>query len=186
MAKQRTKLKDFFEGKRRRCRLQDFRVLKDRKDILRMRLSIQMPLSNEPATGMNEKFSEPYLLMAKQDSDFNSSKVNVGVANASFHIFSTDTVSRAAVKSGSADLQSFHLVGIGTGESREVFLQFDAELPVTDAEDDALTNWAMKHLHADFFVEAVPAQMEIASDPQDPPPNGKKKVSDKQGKLTVM
>lgn len=184
MAKQRTKLKDFFEGKRRRARLQDFRVLKDRKDILRMRLSVEMPLSNEPADGMNEKFSEPFFLMEKEKSSLDYSRVNVGVDNAAFNIFVTDTSSRAAIKS-IADLQNFHLSATGVDDSREVFLEFDAELPVSDAEDDPLTSWAMKHLHGDFFVEAIPAQMEIESDPKDPTPN-KKKKADKQGSLAIM
>lgn len=184
MAKQREKLKDFFEGRRRRGRLQDFRVLKDRKDILRMRLTIQMPLSNEPVQGINEKFSEPYVLMAKESSSLDFSRVNVAVDKAAVEIFATSTAQRAVVKAGSSNLQNFHLVATGSGASRTVSLEFDAELPVSDADDDPLTNWAMKHLHADFFIEAVPAQLEIGTDPADPKPNKKKKPE--QAGLAIM
>ena len=187
MAKQRTKLKDFFEGKRRRCRLQNFQVLKDRKDILRAKLLVSMYLSNQPADGMNDKFAEPYLLMAGEKSTLNLARVAVGVDNATFHIFATDTSSRAAIKASAADLQNFRLIGEGSDEKRSVTLEFDAQLPVTDAEDDPLVNWLMKHLHGDFYVESIPSQMELAeeagSDPKDPKPNKKKKAE--QINLTV-
>ena len=175
MAKQRTKLKDFFEGKRRRVRLQDFRVLKDEKDILRIKLSVKMPLSNQPADGMNDCFSDPYFLMAKEKGSLNYSKVNVAVDNATFHVFSTDSQQRPSVRAATSNLQTFRLTAEGVDEKREVSLEFNAELPVTDAEDDPLMNWAIKHLHADFFVEAVPSQMELETEPVDPKPNKKKK-----------
>jgi hypothetical protein len=181
MAKQRTKLKDFFEGKRRRCRLQNFQVLKDRKDILRAKLLVSMYLSNQPADGMNDKFAEPYLLMAGEKSTLNLARVAVGVDNATFHVFATDVSTRPSVKANAADLQNFRLIGEGVDEKRTVTLVFDAQLPVTDAEDDPLVNWLMKHLHGDFFVESVPSQMTIeedkvnGSDPADPKPNRKKK-----------
>lgn len=186
MAKQRTKLKDFFEGKRRRCRLQDFHILKDRKDILRAKLSVSMYLSNEPATGMNDVFVDPFMLMSKDKSELNLSRVNVGVDNAKFEIFSTDASSRTSAKApAGADLQNFRLIGEGLGEDREVSLEFDAQLPVTDAEDDPMVRWIMKHLHGDFFVEVVPAQMELKdADPADPPPNRKKTPT--QAKLSVQ
>lgn len=164
MAKQRTKLKSFFDGKRRRCRLDNFLVLKDRQDVLRMKLSVSMPLSNEPAAGMEDEFTGPYLLMVTDKSTLNSSKPSVAVEGAHVSIFATDAGKSPTVVTSGAQLQNFHLVGDGIEDKRTVALEFVAYLPLVAP----LKEWCFPALHKDFYLEVVPSQLEIVA-PEKPP-----------------
>jgi len=92
MAKQKTKLKEFFEGRRRQCELQVINVLKNKAGERRIKMSVIMPLSGQPVTGMPDIFTEPYMLMQKEKSTLNFSKIDVAVNEAAFNIFSTDTI----------------------------------------------------------------------------------------------
>jgi hypothetical protein len=47
MAKQKTKLKEFFEGRRRQCELQVINVLKNKAGERRIKMSVIMPLSGQ-------------------------------------------------------------------------------------------------------------------------------------------
>ena len=58
MAKQLARLKDFFEGKRRRCTLDDYHQLKSQGNENRMKLMISMPLSNQPVDGIPDEFRD--------------------------------------------------------------------------------------------------------------------------------
>lgn len=171
MAKQETKLKHFFEGKRRECELRDFHVLKDRQDVKRIKLSIVMPLSNRPATGMPEDFAEQFFLMDKEMCSTNASKIAVSMDGATAEIFSTDTVKGAAITSIGAVLQDFKMVGVGLKEKRTVSLEFT----MTAMHTVKLLDWADKHLHATFYIEALPSQMELPTEeePSKKPKKGK-------------
>lgn len=91
MAKQLARLKDFFEGNRRRCTLEDYHQLRSAEDEDRMKLMVAMPLSNTPISGLSDDFAEEYALMEKQNSTANFKKIFVQMKGAKFSIFTTDT-----------------------------------------------------------------------------------------------
>lgn len=169
MAKNEVKIKDFFEGKRRKCSLDNFQVLRAKNSKHTIKLAISMPLSNDSIAGIPTVFAEPFGIMAKDKSPHNLSKVSVIVESAEFSIFSTDVVKRAYANSNAASLQNFRLVGEGVDEKRTVSLEFDSYLPGTEP----LRDWCWDHLHKDFFIEVVPAQMELEEQEDDKPKNKK-------------
>lgn len=181
MAKDVSKLRSFFDGKRRECNLKDYHVLQDTQGRKRITLAVMMPLSNKPATGMPEEFAEQFMVMGREDSCSDFSKVSVTVQGATCDIFHTDVSNRAASKSIGAELQNFRMIGSGKKEKREIALHFT----LTASHTDTLLDWADKHLHMKFWLEVVPSQMELKEEkePKDkkaktkPPPekaaNGK-------------
>jgi hypothetical protein len=172
MAKKNQKrLKDFFEGRRRQCELQDFHVLKNTAGEKRMKLSIRMPLSQMPMEGIPDAFVDQYILMEREKSALNFAKIFVILDGASFTIFSTDVSSASVLNVNAATLQDFRLIGEGSEEKRRVFLEFIAYLPATVK----LKDWSFDHLHSDFFCEVVPAQTELNLEEQPPAKKGKKK-----------
>ena len=171
MAKQLARLKDFFEGKRRRCTLDDYHQLKSQGNENRMKLMISMPLSDQPADGLPDEFAEEYALMGKHKSAANFKKIAVEVKAATFTIFSTDTIKSHAVRAGSCTLNSFRLIGVGVEEKRTVSLDFVVYIPWSDS----LHKWCSDTLHGDFFCETIPTQMELVEDNQEKPAKGKKK-----------
>lgn len=173
MAKQLARLKDFFEGKRRRCTLEDYHQLKTAGGEDRMKLLVSMPLSNQPVDGIPGQFAEPFGMMAKQDSSANFLKFGVEIKAARFAIFSTDTIKNSALKSDSATLNSFRLIGDGTEEKRKVSLDFAVYIPWNPNVRD----WCGDHLRGDFFCETVPAQQEMFEDDK---PVKKQKASQPQ------
>jgi hypothetical protein len=171
MAKQLARLKDFFEGKRRRCTLDDYKQLKSAGNENRMKLMVTMPLSNQPVDGIPGEFAEEYALMNKKDSATNFKKVSVEVKAATFTIFSTDTIRNHVVRSGSCTLNSFRLIGHGVEEKRTVSLEFVVYIPWSEG----LHAWCAENLHGDFFCETIPSQMELVEDEPEKPAKGKKK-----------
>ena len=177
MAKKNARLKDFFEGKRRQCSLQDYRPLKTKAGERRLKLSVEMPLSNMPVDGMPDDFTEEYALMEREKSKVNLSKVAVELEGALYSIFSTDTIGRPSVTINGATLNSFRLIGDGVEDQRTVSLEFTVYLPWTDD----LRDWCGIHLHEDFFAEVVPSQMELVEEePVEKPIKAKGKKKDKQ------
>lgn len=172
MAKKNQKrLKDFFEGRRRQCELQDFHVLKNTAGEKRMKLSIIMPLSQMPMEGIPDAFVEQFILMEREKSALNFAKISVVLDGASFSVFSTDTTATSVLNVNAATLQDFRLIGEGSEEKRKVSLEFIAYLPATVK----LKDWSFDHLHSDFFLEVVPAQTELNLEEAPPPRKGKKK-----------
>lgn len=157
MAKQLARLKDFFEGKRRRCTLDDYHQLKSAGNENRMKLMISMPLTNEPEDGLPDEFTEEYALMNKQKSAANFKKIAVEVKAAKFTIFTTDTIKGHVVRSDGCTLNSFRLIGTGLEEKRTVSLDFVLYIPW----GDPLHKWCAENLHGDFFCETVPSQMQL-------------------------
>ena len=170
MAKQLARLKDFFEGKRRRCTLDDYHQLKSVGNENRMKLMISMPLSNQPVSGLPDEFVEEYALMEKGNSAANFKKISVEVKAAKFTIFTTDTIKSHVVRTDGCTLNSFRLIGAGVEEKRTVSLDFIVYIPWSDN----LHKWCAENLHADFFCETVPSQMELVEEELEKP-KGKKK-----------
>ncbi len=169
MAKQLAKLNDFFEGKRRRCMLADYHQLKSAGNENRMKLSLSMPLSNQPVDGLADEFTEEYALMEQQNSAANFKKIAVEVKAAKFTIFTTDTIKSHVVRTDGCTLNSFRLIGSGVEEKRTVSLDFVVYMPW----GDPLHKWCAENLHADFFCETVPSQMELVEE-KPAKPKGKK------------
>lgn len=160
MAKQLARLKDFFEGKRRRCTLDDYKQLKSAGNENRMKLMISMPLSNHPVDGIPDEFTEEYALMEKGNSAANFKKIAVEVKAATFTIFSTDTIKNHSVRAGSCTLNGFRLIGTGVEEKRTVSLDLVVYIPWSEG----LHAWCAENLHGDFFCETVPSQMELVEE----------------------
>jgi hypothetical protein len=168
MAKQLARLKDFFEGKRRRCTLDDYHQLKSSGNENRMKLMISMPLSNEPVSGLPDEFTEEYALMEKENSAANFKKIAVEVKSAKFTIFTTDTIKSNVVRTDGCTMNSFRLIGQGAEDKRKVSLDFVVYIPWSDN----LHKWCAENLHGAFFCETIPSQMTIEE--QERPPKGKK------------
>ena len=178
MAKMNARLKDFFEGKRRRYNLQDYRPLNTKAGERRLKLMVSMLLNDQAAVGMPAELQEEFFIMQRQKSKVNLSKIAVEVEGVLFSIFSTDTVSNAAVVQGGGTLNDFKLVGAGIDDKRTVSLEFVVYLPWSDG----LRDWAGVHLHEEFFAEAVPSQMELVdTEPAQKPLKEKKPKKDKKG-----
>jgi hypothetical protein len=179
MAKKNQKrLKDFFEGRRRQCELQDFHVLKNTAGERRMKMAVVMPLSQMPMEGIPEAFVDQYILMEREKSALNFAKISVVMDGASFSIFSTDTTPAPVLTVNASTLQDFRLIGEGSEEKRKVSLEFVAYLPATVK----LKDWSFDHLHAEFYCEVVPAQTEMNL--EEPPP--KKNAKKKQQELSIQ
>jgi len=174
MAKQKTKLKEFFEGRRRQCELQVINVLKNKAGERRIKMSVIMPLSGQPVTGMPDIFTEPYMLMQKEKSTLNFSKIDVAVNEAAFNIFSTDTIKSAAVSTNGTLLQGFRMIGEGSDDKRTVSLEFIVYTGYTMA----LRDWGCDHIHSEFWAEVAPSQMELAEEAPAPAKKGKKKADE--------
>ena len=187
MAKQLARLTDFFEGKRRRCTLDDYHQLKSAGNENRMKLMISMPLSNEPATGLPNEFVEEFGLMEKEDSAANFKKISVEVKAAKFTIFTTDTIKSHVVRTDGCTLNNFRLIGAGVEEKRTVSLDFVVYMPW----GEPLHKWCSDTLHGDFFCETIPSQMELIEEEEAPKSKKGKKGFDpeavkkaaKQGEL---
>jgi hypothetical protein len=172
MGKSLARLKHLFEGKRRQCTLADWRPLKDKANVRRIKMTVVSSLSNQPFEGMPEDFEEEVSVMLKQKSTANFKKISVEMEGAQFTVFPTDTASSAWWKSHAVTLTSFKLLGAGVEDRRTVDLEFTAYVPWTDV----LRDWVGDHLHNDFFLEVIPSQMEIpAETPAEKPAKKKKK-----------
>jgi hypothetical protein len=170
MAKQLARLKDFFEGKRRRTTLDDYHQLKSTGNENRMKLMISMPLSNQPVDGLPDEFTEEYALMEREDSAANFKKIAVEVKAAKFSIFTTDTIRGHVVRTDGCTLNNFRLIGTGIEEKRKVSLDFTVYIPWSET----LHKWCSDTLHGDFFCETVPSQMELQEDEPEEKPKAKK------------
>ena len=171
-----TTIRHLFDGKRRQCTLSDCHPLKDKSKVRRMKMIIRQSLSLQPFEGMPEEFSEEVNVMLKQDSLANFKKIFVKMDGAKLSVFSTDTVKTSVWNTNGAALNGFKLLGDGIGEKRNVQLEFTAYVPWSDKVKD----WCGDHLHEDFYLEAVPSQMEIPAEIPAEKPAGKKK----NGKVT--
>lgn len=178
MAKKNAKIRDFFEGKRRQCTLTDYRQLKSKENVRRMKLMISMPLSHTTVHGMPAAFIEEYALMEKESSVANYKKIFAEMEGAKFSIFSTDTIKRCAVRSDGVMLSNFRLVGEGIGDKRTVHLEFTAEIPWSME----LRDWCSETQHSDFFSETIPTQMTLEESEEAPEPerSPKRKKDSKQ------
>lgn len=152
-------LKHLFEGRRRQCTLTDWRPLKDKSKVKRVKMIITQSLSSQSFEGMPEEFDEEVSVMLKQKSTANFKKIAVEMEGVLFSVFATDT-SSLWWKSHAVQLNGFKLLGEGVDEKRTVDLQFTAYVPLLDD----MRKWLDDTLHEDFFLEAIPSQRELSED----------------------
>jgi len=157
VAKTSTRLEEFFEGNRLKCRLQDFHVLLSKGNERRIKLSVTIPLSEDSYAGMPEAISEQLELMVKEKSTINFAKVDVNVELANVRIFTTDAIKRPIESAIGATLEDFKMVGEGVDEDRTVDLNLAIRMPGTEG----LRDWCWNHLHSDFFIEVQPQQPKL-------------------------
>jgi hypothetical protein len=162
MAKTNTKLSDFFEGKRRRVRLSDITLLCSRGNETRIKLTMEMPLSDQPFVGTPDVISEQFALMGKAKSQIDFAKVSVEMEGLELGIFSTDTVKQPTARAVGATLQSFRMTAEGIEDKRTVDLIFEAYFPATKS----IWDWGYGHKNADFFVECVASQLKMEEKPE--------------------
>lgn len=164
-------LKHLFEGRRRQCTLTDWRLLKDKSKVKRVKMIITQSLSLQPFEGMPEEFEQEVAVMMKQKSTANFAKLALEMEGVLFSVFVTDT-SPLWWKSHAVQINGFKLLGEGVDEKRTVDLQFTAYVPM----GDGMRQWLDDTLHEDFFLEAIPSQRELSAEtPAEKPVKGKKK-----------
>jgi hypothetical protein len=157
MAKQLKKLPDFFNGHRKECRLINYQALVSKGDEKRIKLSVEIILSNKNVKHLADRFVPLFGLMEKEDSTTNLAKEAVTCEEMTVDIFATPDSSRASKTITACTFLDFKLVGAGEKDKREVALEFIIYMPA----DAVLNEWAFKHLHKTFFIESVPAQREL-------------------------
>lgn len=182
MGKTSTRLKDFFEGKRRKCRLQEAALLVSSEDDRRIKFSIIMPLSNEPYEGTPDVVSEQFAIMAKEKSTVNFAKIDIDFDEANVKIFTTDTVKRAFHSSIGASLQNFRTSASGVDEKRTVDLLFDLRIPGSEE----IWTWIYRHKHAEFYLETVPQQRSLDDEEEEDKPEAPSKGAKKPRQQTLM
>ena len=157
MAKQLKKLADFWNGYRKECRLINYQALVSKGDEKRIKLSVEIKLSNQNNRYMPDRFVPLFGLMEKEDSTTNLAKEALMCDGMTVDLFAT-TESEKPTKSISAcTLQDFKLVGEGEKDKRNVALEFIVYMPA----DRVLNEWAFGHLHKTFYLEAVPSQQSL-------------------------
>lgn len=134
----------------------------------RIKLTVEMPLSNTLVAGIPDEFAEEYALMEKQKSAANFKKISVILEGAQLKIFTTDTSKRSAVDISGVTIQDVKLVATGIEDKRTVQMEFMAHLPGSEL----LRDWAWDHLHMDFFTEVIPTQMSLEEEDQPPAAKG--------------
>jgi hypothetical protein len=154
MSKASKKLEDFFGARRRICTLLSSQLLRSKGKERRMKLAVTMPLSNKDMTDIPTQFLNQFSVMEKVDSATNRSTIDVEFDSMGVRIFSTDVTVEPTVSIQGALLHKFAMVAEGSGDKREVSLDFLIYLPATPA----LREWEWETIHAEFFLEAVKAQ----------------------------
>lgn len=157
MAKQLKKLTDFWNGWRKECRLINYQALVSKGDEKRIKLSVEILLSNQNNKFMPTRFVPLFGIMETEDSTTNLAKEALMCEGMTVELFATPD-SKSPTKSVSAcTLQDFKLIGTGEKDKRTVTLEFIVYMPA----DRALNEWAFGHLHKTFYMESVSSQGDL-------------------------
>jgi hypothetical protein len=161
MAKTKTtKLTNLFEGRRRKAYLVRYEHLKDRGEYGRFKLSLRLPLLNEPIIGMNGVISDAFALLAKDDSQMGRTMLEVKLDGMTLEFFSTGDLAQSKIpvfSSSGVSLCKLALAPNLEGEKREVNLELSAYVPASEQ----LRDWAYVMIHKEFHLEAVYSQTEM-------------------------
>jgi hypothetical protein len=153
-----TKVKQFFDGRRREARLLLYTHLKTKAEENRFKLSLSIPLLNQSVVSMPKAVSDVFSVMAKDDSDLSRAKLAVFLEGMTLELFATDTQKGApSLSITGCTFKSLQLVAAGVAEKRTIDLEMMAYVPASLA----LHDWVYPQLHGTFFLEAVYSQSEM-------------------------
>lgn len=152
-----SKLKSFFEGRRRKASLNAWSHLRTKVGESRIKLDLCLPLLNESIVGMNEAISEAFSVMAKDESKIERTSLNVEMEGFTMEMFSTPDVKSPEVSSTGVKIMKLALVAGGEAEKRTLDLTMTVYIPASIQMRD----WAWDHLHKDFHLEAIYSQSEM-------------------------
>ena len=153
-----TKIKSFFDGRRREARLVLYTHLKTKAEENRFKLSLSLPLLNRSLVSMPKAVSDVFSIMAKDDSDLSRAKLAVFLEGMTLEVYSTDTQTGAPVLSiTGCTFKSLQLAAAGVAEKRTIDLEMMAYVPASLV----LHDWVYPQLHGTFFLEAVYSQSEM-------------------------
>jgi hypothetical protein len=184
---------NFFPEQRRKLELTSWQELMNAQSEKRIRLDLQMPLTNQTLLGMPDFIGRGFEIMEREDSHEKQIPIDVELENVHFEAFSTDVckkaipieslglnlddekkqLTRSYLKFSSSTIRNFKLVRIKDG----VALEFN----ITVKSDAGLCLWAHHYHGATFwgvFSEAqlvVPKkdenQMELGDQPAETTPS---------------
>lgn len=150
-------LKTFFEGRRRKAFLSDWKQTRDRRGIDALKIEMRFPLLNESVVGMNQEVSDPFMLMAKDDSKTDRSAINVEIKGMTLELFSTGTSKDHWVMTTGTHFKKLWLTAEGEDDKKEVNLHVVLYVPGSIEMRD----WAWIHMHKEFHAEAIYSQSEM-------------------------
>jgi hypothetical protein len=151
------KLKDFFGGHRRKAHLLRWEHLVNAAGEPRIKLTLKLPLLNEPLVALHGAIGDQFALMAREDSKVPSAKVDVYLEGMTLEVFSTEKIRHKAALSTGVTMLKFSLQAEGEEEKKTVDLHFVAYLPASEQWRD----WAWTHRGADFWMAAEYSQTEL-------------------------
>lgn len=169
-----TKLKNLFEGHRRKAFLVSWIQLCNKAGVSSLKMDLRLPLLNLALMGINTEINEPFMLMAKKESKTDRSVINIELEGMTLEIFSTDTSKERWVYSTGVKFLKFYLASTGEEDKKEVNLHLVAYMPFSKE----MMEWAAIHLHKDFHLEAVYSNSEMEFGDEDPDDD-----SDEEGDL---
>jgi hypothetical protein len=152
-----TKMTNFFGENRRECSLTNYQTLMTVGEEKRLKMLIEMPLSNKPVLGIPTWVSDPWRGMEKENSLTTRSNIYVMCEGMTIDFFSTEKIRSRALSMTGCKLGGFHLITTGEGEKKSTALHFTAYIPGSIAVRD----WVWDNLRKTFFAEFAYSQTEM-------------------------
>lgn len=151
------KLKDFFNGNRRKATLVRWEHLCNRAGESRIKLTLQLPLLNESVVGMNGPVSDQFGLMAKDDSYVPRANVNVFLEGMTVEMYTTADSKHRNVMCTGGSFHNFFIQAEGDGEKRKVDLHCVAYV----AANEQWRDWAWANRGGEVYITAEYSQSEL-------------------------
>lgn len=154
---QGTKIKSFFEGRRRECFVKSWTHLKTAAGEPRIKMELKMPLLNKALLGMPDAVGVAYSVMSEDESKVLRANLNIYCEGMTVDFFAADeSVSRVLSVTG-ALFDKLRLEAKGSGEKRTLDLHFVAYTPA----NVQLRDYMWDTNHGTFFMETVYSQSEL-------------------------
>lgn len=160
------KLKDFFEGERRKATLVRWEHLVNQAGEPRIKLTLEVPLLNESVLGINGPVSDQFILMAKEDSQVKRANLDLYCEGMTVETWTTNESKRRNVMCTGASFHNFFIQSEGEGEKRKVHLY----VVVYVSANEQWRDWAWEHRGGEFHLSAEYSQSELdfADDADEP------------------
>lgn len=153
----KTKVKDFFGENRREFRLNSYNTLMTSAEEKRLKLAVEMPLSNQPLVAIPTWVANPFTEMEKDDSLTTRCNIDVMLEGMTVDVFPTDKAKRRQLTTTGVMLQGFHLVTTGEEEKKETMLNLTIYMPGSIE----LRDWCWEMLHKTFWAAFEYSQSEL-------------------------